>query len=96
MLSAPRRSKLMVLRLTTRRNITENNMFLLVNLIHNLTVRYVHNYSNCMFRVNTYASVTKVSIIKEDLMMMIMKENNGLERPSCIIVFSNEYYHRRS
>ena len=29
---------------------------------------YVHN-SNCMFHVNTYASVTKVSIIKEDLMM---------------------------
>src|SRR6218665_4005790 len=32
---------------------------------------YVNNF-NCMFHVNTYASVTKVSIIKEDFMMMMV------------------------
>ena len=31
----------------------------------------VHN-SNCMFHVNIYPSMTKVSIIKEDLMMMMI------------------------
>ena len=33
---------------------------------------FIINYSNCMFHVNTYASVTKVSIIKDYLMMMMM------------------------
>ena len=33
--------------------------------------QYVNN-CNCMFHVNTYASETKVSIIKEDFMMMMV------------------------
>src|SRR6218665_154211 len=41
----------------------ENNISLLINYVHN---------SYCMFHVNTYASVTKVSIIKEDFMMMMV------------------------